>query len=77
MRHPHIAATDGQTDGSKLCQRDGLGLTIPDLRPGLNHILFNKCLVTEINSNGIYRILHTDTDDLTFLFYLTCCDEDR
>ena len=77
MRHPHIAATDGQADGGKLRQGDRLGLTIPDLRPGLDHILLHKSLVTEINSSGIHRILHTDMDCLTFFLYLTCRNKDR
>ena len=67
MREPHMASADGKGDGGKLCQRDGLGLAVVNLCPGLNHILILIGTIIEIDSNRIHRISQRDDSRYIFL----------
>ena len=67
MRHPHVAATDRQTDRGKLRQGDGFRLAVLYLRPRLNHVLVGIGLVAQHNSGRIDGVFHRDTDLVALL----------
>ena len=71
MTEPYVTSADRQTDRGKLSQRDGLGLTVLDLRPSLNHIHFWTRHVAEIHRNRIDGVFHADTCDGPLLFNIT------
>ena len=75
MTEPYVSSADRQTDRGKLSQRNGLGLTVLDFRPSLNHIYFWTSHITEIYRNWIDGVFHADTRDGPLLFNIACSNK--